>query len=73
MGSGRAGELRNEELPAAFWDELPAEQSAHPDLLAVNAILEEASPDERAETYKVWFLEEGGVETRPHETVFGPT
>lgn len=43
--------LSNDELPAAFWDAMPSED--HPDLQAINALKEEDSPDERAETLKV--------------------
>ena len=39
-------------LPAAFWDEYP-QDSKNVDLAAINAILEESTPDERAETWKV--------------------
>jgi hypothetical protein len=39
-------------LPAAFWDEYP-QDSENTDLAAINAILEESTPDERAETWKV--------------------
>ena len=44
--------LRNEDLPAAFWDALPADQD-HPDQLAIEALRAESSPDEQAETHKV--------------------
>ena len=40
-------------LPAAFWDEYPEHPEDNVDLAAINALLEECTPDERAETYKV--------------------
>lgn len=42
----------SEILPAAFWDEYPENAENHADYAAINAILEESTPDERAETYK---------------------
>ncbi|BDA47917.1 Tetratricopeptide repeat protein 4 [Coccomyxa sp. Obi] len=42
----------SENLPAAFWDEYPENAENHADYAAINAILEESTPDERAETYK---------------------
>ncbi|KAK9833531.1 hypothetical protein WJX81_002203 [Elliptochloris bilobata] len=46
-----AAPLRNDDLPAAFWDAYP-DNPDNPDLQAINALLEEATPEERAETYK---------------------
>ena len=46
------GKLRNDDLPAAFWDAYP-ENPDNADLQAINALLEESTPEERAETYKV--------------------
>ena len=46
------GTLRNDDLPAAFWDAYP-ENPDNADLQAINALLEESTPEERAETYKV--------------------
>lgn len=46
------GKLRNDDLPAAFWDAYP-ENPDNADLQALNALLEESTPEERAETYKV--------------------
>ena len=45
-------EYTSDNLPAAFWDEYPEKKDDNPDLAAINAILEESTPDERAETYK---------------------
>ena len=45
-------ELTADNLPAAFWDEYPQNED-NVDLAAINAILEESTPDERAETWKV--------------------
>ncbi|KAK9907556.1 hypothetical protein WJX75_005927 [Coccomyxa subellipsoidea] len=42
----------SDNLPAAFWDEYPENKDENADLAAINAILEESTPDERAETYK---------------------
>lgn len=39
-------------LPAAFWDEYPEHPEENVDMAAINALLEESTPDERAETYK---------------------
>lgn len=39
-------------LPAAFWDEYPEHPEDNVDLAAINALLEESTPEERAETYK---------------------
>ena len=44
--------IKVDDLPAAFWDEYP-KNADHPDLAAINALLEESTPEERAETYKV--------------------
>lgn len=46
-------EYTSNNLPAAFWDHYPTNTEENPDLAAINAILEESTPDERAETYKV--------------------
>ncbi len=40
-------------LPAMFWDTLPAGESQHPDKLAMEAMMEELSPAERALNFKV--------------------
>lgn len=42
----------SDNLPAAFWEEYPENVEENVDLAAINAILEESTPDERAETYK---------------------
>ena len=46
-------EYTSDNLPAAFWDRYPTKPDESTDLAAINAILEESTPDERAETYKV--------------------
>ena len=46
------GTLCNDDLPAAFWDAYP-ENPDNADLQAINALLEESTPKERADTYKV--------------------
>ena len=40
-------------LPAMFWDTLPEGDSQHPDKLAMDAMMEELSPAERAANFKV--------------------
>lgn len=45
-------QLSNDQVPAAFWDALPSDQE-NPDLLAIKALQEESTPEERAETLKV--------------------
>lgn len=44
--------LSNDDIPAAFWDTL-AEDEENPDLLAIKALQEESTPEERAQTLKV--------------------
>ena len=44
--------VSNSDIPAAFWDTL-AEDDSNPDLLAMKALQEESTPEERAEVYKV--------------------
>ena len=48
----RPGELRDEDLPAAFWETLPDDNS-NADLAAIRALEAESTPEERAENYKV--------------------
>jgi len=48
-----AASLPNETLPCAFWDADVGPESEHPDALAIQALKDECTPDERAETYKV--------------------
>ena len=43
--------LRPEDVPALFWDEMP-EDTDNPDLAAINALIEESTPEERAENFK---------------------
>lgn len=46
-----AGGLRPDDVPALFWDEMP-EDAENPDLAAINALIEESSPEERALSFK---------------------
>ena len=39
-------------LPALFWDEMPEDPNAHPDFMAMQALAEECTPEERAENFK---------------------
>ncbi|KAL6779418.1 CNS1 [Auxenochlorella protothecoides x Auxenochlorella symbiontica] len=50
MAAPEAG-LRNEDLPALFWDELPNDPE-HPDAMAIKAIIDESTPEDRAESFK---------------------
>ena len=40
-------------MPAMFWDTLPEGESQHPDKLAMDAMMEELTPAERAANLKV--------------------
>lgn len=40
-------------LPALFWDHMPENPEEHPDFLAMQALAEESSPEERADNFKV--------------------
>lgn len=44
--------LKADEVPALFWDDMP-EDPNNPDLLAIQAINEESTPEERALSFKV--------------------
>ncbi|KAI3438195.1 hypothetical protein D9Q98_000632 [Chlorella vulgaris] len=44
--------LRNEDLPALFWDEMPADGSEHPDAAALQAIMADTTPEEQVEGFK---------------------
>ena len=44
--------LKNEELPALFWDDMPDNAEENPDMAAINAIIDETSPEERAMGFK---------------------
>ena len=43
------------DLPAVFWDEMPSDKD-NADLAAINALIDEQTPEERAESYKVRLL-----------------
>jgi hypothetical protein len=47
------GGLDNADLPALFWDSMPEGAQQHPDMMALEALKEECTPEERAETFKV--------------------
>ncbi|KAI7844146.1 hypothetical protein COHA_002281 [Chlorella ohadii] len=51
--------LRNEDLPALFWDDLPEDVGDNPDAAAIQAILDETSPEEAAEGFKARGLNQG--------------
>jgi hypothetical protein len=52
-GSRRDDPLDPSSLPCLFWDDLPDNPDEHPDYMALQAIAEECTPEERAENYKV--------------------
>jgi hypothetical protein len=43
----------NADLPALFWDSMPDNPEEHPDYIALKALEEESTPEERAENFKV--------------------
>eukprot|EP00798_Chlamydomonas_sp_ICE-L_P019966 gene19966-26676_t len=42
----------NMELPALFWDTMPTDADEHPDMIAMNALSEDETPEERADNFK---------------------
>ena len=52
-------QLDNMDLPALFWDTLPADAEQHPDYAALQALAEEDPPEVRAENFKVGMLGDG--------------
>ena len=42
----------DDDLPAVFWDEMPPNKD-NADLAAINALIDEQTPAERAESHKV--------------------
>ena len=42
-----------EDLPAAFWESLPGDDSNNADLAAIRALEAESTAEERADNYKV--------------------
>jgi len=55
-GGGAGGgddPLDPKSLPALFWDEMPEDPDQHPDYMALQAIADECTPEERAESFKV--------------------
>jgi hypothetical protein len=51
--SRNPAELDNKDLPALFWDSMPENVEEHPDYVAMQALAEESTPEERAENFKV--------------------
>ncbi len=45
--------LNAADVPALFWDEMPENAENHPDMLALQSIIEEYTPEERAANFKV--------------------
>jgi hypothetical protein len=43
----------NMDLPALFWDSIPEKAEDHPDYAAFQALEDESTPEERAESLKV--------------------
>ena len=52
MTEDARGEMPEGDLPAVFWDQMP-ENKDNSDLAAINALIDEQTPEERAESYKV--------------------
>ena len=50
--SAAGGATIAEDLPAVFWDEMPTNKD-NVDLAAINALIDEQTPVERAESHKV--------------------
>lgn len=44
--------LNNQDLPSLFWDTMPEKPEEHPDYIAMQALAEESTPEERAENFK---------------------
>lgn len=40
-------------LPALMWDGMPEDAASHPDYMAMQALMDELSPIEQAENFKV--------------------
>lgn len=51
MSEAQPSGMKDEDLPAVFWDEMPANKN-NADLAAINALIEEQTPEERAESHK---------------------
>ena len=47
------GKRDGDGLPALLWDEMPEDASNHPDYMAMQALMDELSPIEQAENFKV--------------------
>eukprot|EP00882_Tetradesmus_deserticola_P022029 GHRQ01023907.1.p2 GENE.GHRQ01023907.1~~GHRQ01023907.1.p2 ORF type:complete len:129 (+),score=48.80 GHRQ01023907.1:337-723(+) len=43
----------NASLPALFWESMPENPEDHPDYIALKALEEESTPEERAENFKM--------------------
>lgn len=50
--NGPSRNLDNKDLPALFWDSMPDNAEEHPDYVAMQALAEESTPEERAENFK---------------------
>lgn len=48
----KPGSFRPEDVPALFWDEMPDNAEENPDLAAINALIDESTPEERALSFK---------------------
>lgn len=49
-------QLKDEDLPAAFWETLP-ENAENADLAAIRSLEAESTPEERAESFKACKLQ----------------
>jgi hypothetical protein len=49
------------DLPALFWDSIPDGAEEHPDYVALQALAEESTPEERAENFKVLHRRDWGL------------
>lgn len=46
------GGINPSDVPALFWDELPEDVGENPDAAAIQAIIDDTTPEERAEGFK---------------------
>jgi hypothetical protein len=47
--------LKSDDIPALFWDEMPDDPD-NPDMAAIQAIIDESTPEERAISFKVYMF-----------------
>lgn len=52
MTEDAQGGVAEDDLPAVFWDQMPNNKD-NSDLAAINALIDEQTAEERAESYKV--------------------